>query len=516
MKKTTRLVVWGFLIVFSGAFIFRCNQGSDLTPKKNQPDLTSAEVDRLILLDTNYLYPVASATKDAIKIAADLDQEDARKGNNIKRSIGQVISYSIPDTIKFPKSTNRKNDPGFYVFNFSNNNGFAIISGDERVMGVLGSSGKGVIDNSENSPSTGLRFFMSRVVDHIQSRRMAVESMRGDSAYVNLIHKLNSFHLKNDPTQRDASAQQTVPCNQAQQARTSSTPCNQGCTLTPITSLLSTSTSTNTIVSPIIQTQWDQIPPYNNNFASGSNLISGGCSPRYGYCQSINSNYYAGCVPVSEAQVVANYFARKNAAWASITSTDICSMNATQVGQVASLIKGVYNLYDIKFMSCQQGTATFDNSFFGMTDDNAISPINGLVQGEWRGYNNGDLEASLKQNSPVLVIGSQHQWCVFFNWGCGPDLTCMHQWIMDGMQTVNQVYTYSVLPVNYASCSYLPSYTYTTNTILSTNIHNNWGWGPYGGNGWYTEGAFGGPGANPPANNAFNHNDKIIAYITAL
>ncbi len=138
---------------------FRCNEVGIKTPQKklDQPELTTEEVKRLILLDTNYVYSLASATKDAAQIATELDQSDLRKGKNIKRSISQVIAYSIPDTIRFPKSINRKNDPGFYVFNFSGNNGFAIISGDERVLGRLGYSGTGTLDND---PHTGLRIFM--------------------------------------------------------------------------------------------------------------------------------------------------------------------------------------------------------------------------------------------------------------------------------------------------------------------------------------------------------------------
>ncbi len=416
--------------------MLRCNDSS-VKPAQNkldQPDLTADEVKRLILLDTNYVYSMTSATNDALQIAAELDQEDFRKGKNVNRSISRVISYSIPDTIRFPKSVNRKSDPGFYVFNFSGDNGFAIISGDERVLGRLGYSGKGTLDNS---PHTGLRIFMSRVVDYIQFRRQTVESMRGDSIYVSLIKKLNSFRFQGS-SEKDAQEQQTAPCNQA---RTSNVvPCNPVCNLTPVTSLSSTSTGTNTVVQAIITTQWDQIAPFNNNFAVGCNL-----QPNSNCYLYANSNYYAGCVPVSEAQVIANYYARRNlGSWRAITNTDICSMTADQVNTVAWLIKDIYNQYTIKFKSCSQGTFTFDQDFIGLTNDYGISPNYYLVQGEWRGYNNGDLEASLRNGSPVLILGSQHEWCAFFNFGCGPDLTCMHQWIMDGLQTVNQISTYIV------------------------------------------------------------------------
>jgi hypothetical protein len=486
-------------------------------PKKlDQPNLTFEEERRLILLDTSYRYPVESATKDALQIAAELDKTDLHKGKITKRLIGEVISYSIPDTIRFPKSSDRKHDPGFYVFNFSENKGFAIISGDKRVMGRFGYSGSGKLDNS---PHTGLRIFMSRVVNYIQAQRKSIESMRGDASYFSLIKKLNSFKsqankAKDDAAKSQANAkkQDDIPCPE----RTTDDPCDQGCSMLPYITLNSTSNSTYTQVQPIITTEWDQCPPYNNYFASG-------CSLQYNInCLSYsNVHYDAGCVPVSEAQVIIHYYARNNPVWYAIANTDICSMNATQVDQVASLIKNVYNQYSISFRSCSTGTFTFDQNFLGLTNDYGISPTFGLVQGEWRGYNNGDLENSLNNGSPVLVLGSQHEWCLLFNWACGPDPTCMHQWIMDGLQRVNQVSYYTIYPIDYSTCTYLPRYDYTTSAIINTYVHNNWGWGPPGANGWYLEGQFGGANSsgvvpNQPSNNPFNHDDKIVAYITPL
>ncbi len=100
--------------------------------KLNQPVLTAEEIKRLVLLDTTFVYTVAEARQDAQQIATELDVEDARKGKKIQRTIVEEITASVQDTIMYPKTDRLKsNDPGFHVFNFSDNNGFAIISGDK-------------------------------------------------------------------------------------------------------------------------------------------------------------------------------------------------------------------------------------------------------------------------------------------------------------------------------------------------------------------------------------------------
>ncbi len=138
----------------------------------------------------------------------------------------------------------------------------------------------------------------------------------------------------------------------------------------------------------------------------------------------------------------------------------------------------------------------------------------------------GDLRASIQSGSPVPVNGSQHELCLFFNWACVPDPWYMHQWVLDGILTTNTISTYRVYPVDYNTCTYLPSYTYTTNTAINTYTHSNWGWGgsqnaqtggpaPQGSNGWYLEGAFGDWNINGTNNQySYNHDDKIVAYIT--
>jgi hypothetical protein len=163
MKKTMRQVLSiAVIAILFSVLLSRCND-SGLKPKEkiDQPDLTVEEQKRLILLDTNYVYSLDAAKQDAAAVAAELDDEDEKNGIKVTRSISEIKSYSILDTVQYPSEVNRKNDPGIYVFNFTDKNGFAIISGDKRIMGRLGWSGKGTVDAN---PVLGARIFLNRLI----------------------------------------------------------------------------------------------------------------------------------------------------------------------------------------------------------------------------------------------------------------------------------------------------------------------------------------------------------------
>lgn len=519
MRFTTKTF---FALIVAFAVSLSCNdENFKGGTKASTLDLSPEEVKRLVLLDSNFVYPMAKATQDALEIASELDEEDAKQGNRIKRSIGEVISYSIPDTIFFPGSTGRKNDPGFYVFNFSDKNGYAIISGDKRTPVRLGWAGKGMVKGNETDP--GARIFLNRIVPYFQFRRQEVASMRGDSLHISLLQKLSAYGKDHTQKRKDENGRVEIPCIQIRTSNNAILTCDPGCTLYTSSYLASTSTKTTIVVSPLLKTEWNQFAPYNNLYAEGCNYVQDACFA--------NSNYLAGCVPVSEAQVIAYFYAKNPAKygtdWITIAgnkTTCFYASDLNKVSAVSALVKRVYDHYWLTAKYCGflggTGTFTFNHDILGLNGDRGIHPDFGLVQGEWRDYNYGDLSASIRNGSPVPVQGAQHELCLFFNFGCIGDPTSYHQWVMDGILTHNSIATYVVFPVNYTACTSLPSYTYTTNTIIDTYIHSNWGWGE-GKNGWYLEGAFGerelyGQGAQSGNVYSYNHEDKIIAYVTPL
>jgi hypothetical protein len=483
--------------------LIRC---SDQSPgiiakvKLDQPDLTQEEIKRFILLDTNFHYPLAKAKQDAITIAAELDREELKNGIETKRTIEEILSYSIPDTIYHSKSKS-KVDPGVHVFNFGDNRGFAIISGDKRIEGRLGWSGNGKIDRN---PHAGLRIFLSKVVPYFQYKRQEVEAMRGDSLHRSLLLKLSKFKKKDPAKGNPGGRIDAEPCLQLR----TDFPCPAACTLSAGYTQISSVDYTTTVVAPLLKTNWDQYAPYNNLYESGCNWVNN-C------VNAINNNYKAGCVPISEAQVIAYFYDKRYGGdWTAIANNPGRCYNATQAWMVAALVKGVYDHYWVTSKTCDGGTFTFDRDVWFLNGDRGIHPDFGLVQGDWREYNTGDLRASILNGSPVPTQGSQHEWCLLWNWGCVPDPTVMHQWVMDGILTTNRSTTYMVNPVDYDLCQYLPSYTFTSYNTLGYFTHINWGWGNNGSSGWYSEAVFGGWNVTGSHwENKYDHDVKIIAYI---
>lgn len=393
--------------------MLRCNdEGLQPEAKLNQPNLTAEEIKRLVLLDSTFVYTIAEARKDSQQIATELDVEDARKGKKIRRTIVEEITAPVQDTIMYPKTDRLKsNDPGFHVFNFSDNNGFAIISGDKRAFGRLGWSGKGKLE--KESPIT---MFLTRAAYYIQGKRKEAEAMRGDSAHISLLEKLTGHKIK--ATGKNSANGRFIECQIARKSGRVAICGN--CDLYTYSCLVSTVNFTNTIVPTILQTEWNQNAPYNNNFGSGSTWI-GDCSSRFDDCGfNQNSNYYAGCVPVAASQVIAHYWgrnpsrARFGADWPTIANTDrACLLTQSQISDVANLVRSVYGSYGLGYKSCSfLGNGTFTLPY----PENGICSSYGLVQGDWRSYNKGDLVASLRNGSPVPVYGTKHLWCVCLLW----------------------------------------------------------------------------------------------------
>ncbi len=169
---------------------------------------------------------------------------------------------------------------------------------------------------------------------------------------------------------------------------------------------------------------------------------------------------------------------------------------------------------------CTGTGAGFDVGDFHVMPPQGISPHFGLVQGEWRGWNTGDIRNSLSNASPVVISGYPHLWCSIFCFGYGTG----HEWVIDGMRDENVTTTYNVTAFYLGSGftalqrAYYVNYNYNT-TSTTTKIHQNWGWGPGQGsdlNDWYLQGVFQSNAYTYDPEKDFNHANYIIAYITPL
>lgn len=218
---------------------------------------------------------------------------------------------------------------------------------------------------------------------------------------------------------------------------------------------------------------------------------------------------------------VAYFNARKNQPlWQGVVAKGCQSYTTSESDAVANLTHSIYLDYGIYVSrSCSSTGAGFQVGDLSFTNPRGISSGYGLVQGEWRSWNTGDIRNSLSQNSPVVIQGFQHLSCLFVCWGSGD----AHQWVIDGMRDLGVQTTYQVTGrYQGAACSpedlaYSVSYTYTSTSSSSTQIHQNWGWGPNTGsnpNDWYAQDVFQSSYQVAGWDNNYNHANYIVAYIT--
>lgn len=68
--------------------LWTCSDVALVNKKLDQPDLTEAEMKRLVLLDENYVYPLDQAKANVLSLSSQfLDEKDG-----IKRSISKILT----------------------------------------------------------------------------------------------------------------------------------------------------------------------------------------------------------------------------------------------------------------------------------------------------------------------------------------------------------------------------------------------------------------------------------------
>jgi hypothetical protein len=498
------------LIVATILALSRCSDVAEADKKPDQPNLTEAEIKRLVLLDEDYVYPLEQTKTNAMNLAAKfLDEKDG-----VKRSISKLIT--VPSRYSIEKKTLIKTDfsiakpetPSLYIANFNEKDGYVILSADKRVPEIVAIVGSGTIDSLAHP---GLRVFLSNAVMHMDEMVAEMESFRNDVAFRSMVAKLGEA-LTKEKEKTSKSGRSAIGCQylRVPGGRTDIN-CPGGCSYYTSTVPIQT-VNTETYIAPILlSTLWEQGPPFNNGQPEG------GCQSSSYYCGT-NSRYLAGCVAISESQVVAHFAAKTNSFWQSITTKGCQNFSNPEADAVAGLNHSIYLDYGIYVSrSCGSTAAGFQWGDLQFTDPRGISPKYGLVEGEWRAWNTTHIRNSLSQGSPVIIQGKQHLCWALFGWvGCGGG----HQWVIDGMRDLGVQTTYQF--VAYYEGDDCPSnevtyYTYSINSTTNTQIHQNWGWGPNmgsGANDWYAQNAF---ESNVPHTGDWNYNhaNYIVAYITA-
>jgi hypothetical protein len=452
----------------------------------NEVQLTDAEIDVLYRLrNKDNKVGIEEATRFANDVIGFLDGESAVKSGTA-RSISSIGALGFKKTqsvsLKSSDDTGDANveevpDTVAYVFNFGDEDGYAIISADTRIEApILAYAGSGNLSDTIDNP--GLILFLEGTEDYI-IRSIADAEQKRDSLIAGIIAKLDA---ENELDTLD------TKCSDA-------TPPSSGNNTSGYTIISTTTTygdvTTISHVYPLSPVEWGQGDSNNEPFWR---------KVRYKNCAEGTSP--AGCVTVAIAHIMSywkyptsingenfnwtelNKYTGYNSSirtrYKSWTGNITDALPAIQT-QAANLMENIGSKIGVSYGCGGSGANTAD----------AVSYLRsiGYTGGYSEGYNYNTVVASLNKNQPVVIRGNAIKTTNSYLWGLitSSSYSEGHAWVIDG-------YLYQAQPVSVKILQYSHSTgQISQRTITSYNnfyyLHHNWGWhGQH--NGYYVAGSF--------------------------
>lgn len=494
----------------------------------DQPNLTGEEIKRLVLLNTNYTYPEADAKENAVKLAGQLLKD------NTVRTVANLLT--VPSRYSLEGKTLIKTDtaiakpltPSLYIANFANNNGYIILSADKRVTDIVGIAAGGNINRE--TFHTGLEVFLSNAIYSMDEKVAQMESLREDSVYNSMLEKLDKAREANIKATANGRTSLEEPCARIHAPGRASN-CGIDCYYNSDVIARQTVDNINTSVAPLLTTAWYQGPPYNTitqpctpdgllGALCRSTPSSGTAQTGIGICDMPiykSGCYWASSSAIAEAQVVAYFYAQNSPNrldWRNLNSRNCPSYTWLDRSLMTELMNSVNDLYLNSGACGISGTNWSD--FLKNRPATVISSLYGLKKGEWRDRNDNDTKNSLLRGSPVPIKGAPALCCWAKIWGinimctgCGDGF----EWVIDGLRDISTTTTttyrsyYTGSECTEEQYQYSSTYTYTTTSAVTTQVHNNWGTSPDSQkNTWNSINYF----------SNYGHETKIVAYITPL
>ena len=403
-------------------------------------------------------------------------------------------------------STETDTIPEVYLFNFADDRGFAIVSGDDRVPGVLGYSGDGNLGDTIDNPGTAIALL--GIADYMESEIEKYEQ-QADSIFESTLDKLIDLL----PEEEVARIEDSL-ANEYQE--TSSLPSRAYVRYDRYSSYrysyyryrFSTRTSTSygtwevtSSKNPIVQVRWGQGRPY-NSLCPDKNCTNN--TQRYG------ERTPTGCVATALAQIFSHW--KHPRSYGGVTYDWQAMINlgggrqeedadisvGTPANQTAHLMRNIGN---VVFMD-------FDCKESGASDQYVYWRIN--IMGyypHWPSYSSRTIERNVRNNIPVYISGCANRkrrgWWIFSYWH---HQNC-HAWVIDGVRNRRRKVTRTTWTFDRqrgAAGHYTTSYSYYQ---TQRQFHCNFGWDG-GSNRWYVDGAFA-PSSN---RNYSNYQRNIMIF----
>ena len=113
-------------------------------------------------IKTDTKISIEQARQDLLGLLSDLDSERSRSYGKLPRTIKEAHSFKLGGN-----ESRSEESPNYYVFNFDNNQGYAIMSGDERMPSLIALTDSGSFNENDSIDNPGLEIFFSnlKVVD---------------------------------------------------------------------------------------------------------------------------------------------------------------------------------------------------------------------------------------------------------------------------------------------------------------------------------------------------------------
>lgn len=311
------------------------------------------------------------------------------------------IKIDLPSSVR-STSLNYADSIALYVFEMEDG-GYAIVSGDKRIPGVLAFSNKGIYNDCTG---TGLDFFSNILPVYVNETIMQFELTK-DSLIQNVRDKVNSFlnsSIESCQDTRSYTSMGMEPLMYIERIR------YDWVTLQDKWSLL--------------KTKWDQNNPYNKELntiiCSGSPWVP-----------------YVGCVAVAVGQIMSHhkypsYFGGNTYNWGEMTRyPKATQLNNTYQTQIALLLKQIGSYVNMQYECSGSGSNIYNA--------NSAFQTYGYQTGGVQNYSLSVVRSSIANNRPVYIRGSLK------------DEPIGHAWVIDGTKIrekkdLERLYVYTGLP----------------------------------------------------------------------
>lgn len=327
------------------------------------------------------------------------------KSQNVRREIANIKKIT-PCSIT-TKSSDQLLNRSLYIVNFTNDNGYTIISGDKRSPEILAIIEKGNLDNLDS-----ISIKEKKYPDIVNKYLLALPQFQ-NKIITNFNQKQDSIFI----TKKDFNPDDYYSYY--------------------------TSWRKDHVTAPMLITKWGQKTPF--NYAMPVN-------------QECGHHALAGCIPVAIGQLFSYYkwptdYNNKHYNWEDDMMN--CSKNTTNAITIESVSSLLYNISiacKAEYRGCNIISCPNYNKGTGVTESNICPALNemGYNCSKFRQYSTTNVISAIENKRPVLVTGwgsGGHGWIIDGYSHCSRDLYVRHR--PSGATMYVETERYSLLHCNY-------------------------------------------------------------------